>query len=380
MTVYKKTNNPIALDWQLLGLTLALLGFGTIMVVSASVDASIWTHGDGMKVARDQLRNVAIGVLAMLFFAYYGDYRWLKDRRISILLLFVSVLFVFFVKLFGTGVSGDLTRGLFNGAIQPSEVSKAVAVIYMAAWLNSRQDSLNTWIDGTLPCAILLGLMGGIIALQPDFSAAFSIVLVGVTMYFLSGASVWNVAALGSLYVVTAWFVVSFFGRGSQRLEAYVQGLRDWTVYAQYQSEHMESMVQTFTLGGWFGRGLGNSYMKFVGQLPAAHTDSIFGIVAEEGGVFLCVALMTLMGLFIWRGTKVAQRAPDSYGAILAVGFTVWIGFEMLINVLVAVGWLPVLGNPLPLISYGGSSLVMTMVAIGIILNVSRHSNAVRRE
>ncbi len=380
MTTYNKSNNPITFDWKFLWLALGLVAFGTIMVVSASVDVSAWANnGDGMVVAQRQLRNVGVSLVALFVFARLIDYRWLRDRRLAIVLLGVSILFVFAVRLFGSGESGGLIRGLYNGAIQPSEMSKAVAVIYMAAWLNSRQDALNTWLDGTLPCAILLGLMGGVIALQPDYSAALSIVMVGTVMYFLSGASLLNVGALGALYLATAWFVVRVFDRGGSRLEAYWGGLWDWSQYGQY-SPHMENMVQAFTLGGWTGRGLGNSYMKFVGQLPAPHTDSIFGIVAEEGGVLLCVGLLVAMSLFVWRGTQIAQKAPDSYGAILAAGFTMWIGIEMLINVLVSVGWLPILGNPLPLISYGGSSLLFTMIAVGIVLNVSRQSYLASKE
>jgi cell division protein FtsW len=206
-------------------------------------------------------------------------------------------------------------------------------------------------------------------------SAAGTVLILGGLLFFLAGADIRQILFLLVLAVLMAWVVVQFSETGQDRVTSFLAGLQDPT----HASYHVQRSLEAVIKGGVFGVGLGQADTKLTG-LPFAPTDSIFAVVAEELGLFGSTLLMGLYAALVWRGLVIARRAPDMLGTLLAAGITFWIGIEALINMSVMVGLMPFAGNALPLISAGGSNLVATLSAIGIILNISRQSGEIAKQ
>jgi cell division protein FtsW len=262
------------------------------------------------------------------------------------------------------------SRTLINGSYQPSEIAKLTAVIYIAVWLYSKRQYLHDVTIGLIPLGVILGIIGGLIYLQPDLSAAGTVLILGGLLFFLAGADLRQIAFLLLLAFLMGWVVVQFSETGQDRVGKFLAGLQNPTDASYHVQRSFEAVIK----GGLFGVGLGQADTKLTG-LPFAPTDSIFAVVAEELGLFGSVALMLLYAALVWRGLVIARRAPDMLGTLLAAGMTFWIGIEALINMSVMVGLMPFAGNALPFISAGGSNLVSTLCAIGIMLNISRQSS-----
>jgi cell division protein FtsW len=263
---------------------------------------------------------------------------------------------------------------LFDGSYQPSEVAKLVAVIYLSVWLYAKRGSLHDVTFGLIPLGVILGSIGGLIYLQPDLSAAGTVLILGGLLFFLAGADIKQISFLLVLALAIGWLIVQFSATGQDRVGSFIAGLKDPTDASYHVQRSLEAMIK----GGVFGVGLGQADTKLTG-LPFAPTDSIFAVISEELGLFGAVLLMGLYAALIWRGLVIARRAPDMLGTLLAAGVTFWIGVEALINMAVMVGLMPFAGNALPFISAGGSNLVATLCAIGIMLNISRQSSEVAR-
>jgi cell division protein FtsW len=261
------------------------------------------------------------------------------------------------------------SRSLYQGSYQPSEIAKLISVIYLAVWLYAKRDFLHDISLGLIPLGVILGIIGGLIYLQPDLSAAGTVLVLGGLLFFLAGADIKQIVFILILAVFMGWIIVQFSVTGQDRVASFLAGLQDPT----HASYHVQRSFEAVIKGGFFGVGLGQADTKLTG-LPFAPTDSIFAVVAEELGLFGSMLLMGLYATLVWRGLVIARRAPDMLGTILASGVTFWIGMEALINMAVMVGLMPFAGNALPFISAGGSNLVSTLCAIGIMLNISRQS------
>mgnify|MGYP001105501150 FL=1 len=262
------------------------------------------------------------------------------------------------------------SRTLINGSYQPSELAKLMAVIYIAVWLYAKRQFLHDVTIGLIPLGVILGIIGGLIYLQPDLSAAGTVLILGGLLFFLAGADLKQIAFLLILAVIMGWIIVQFSETGQDRVDKFIAGLQNPTNASYHVQRSFEAVIK----GGIFGVGLGQADTKLTG-LPFAPTDSIFAVVAEELGLFGSFVLMVLYAVLVWRGLVIARRAPDMLGTLLVSGMTFWIGIEALINMSVMVGLMPFAGNALPFISAGGSNLVSTLCAIGIMLNVSRQSS-----
>jgi len=196
-----------------------------------------------------------------------------------------------------------------------------------------------------------------------------TVMILGGLLFFLAGADIKQIVFLLIAAILIAWIVVQFSATGQDRVDSFIAGLQDPT----NASYHVQRSFEAIIKGGVFGVGLGQADTKLTG-LPFAPTDSIFAVIAEELGLFGSVLLMCLYAMLVWRGLVIARRAPDMLGTLLAAGVTFWIGIEALINMTVMVGLMPFAGNALPFVSAGGSNLISTMCAIGIMLNISRQS------
>ncbi|HXF84991.1 MAG TPA: putative peptidoglycan glycosyltransferase FtsW [Anaerolineales bacterium] len=343
----------------------ALIVFGLIMLYSASYDFSFKEYGSSTYMFMRQVRWLMLGILMAFGLSLFDYHNWRKVVLPAMLVtigLLVAVLMV-------NEARWGATRTLFEGSYQPSEVAKLMALIYLSVWLYAKREVLHDVSFGLIPLGVILGIIGGLIYLQPDLSAAGTVFILGGLLFFLAGAEIRQIVLLLILAVLMAWVVVQFSETGQDRVQSFLAGLQDPT----HASYHVRRSFEAVIKGGIFGVGLGKADTKLTG-LPFAPTDSIFAVIAEELGLFGSTLLMSLYAALVWRGLVIARRAPDMLGTLLASGMTFWIGIEALINMAVMVGLLPFAGNALPFISAGGSNLVSTLCAIGIMLNVSRQS------
>jgi cell division protein FtsW len=360
------------MDIPLMLTVVALVVFGLIMLYSASFDFSFNEFGSPTYMFTRQLKWLGVGLLLALGLSRF-DYHYWRNVIVFAMLgtigLLITVLFINEIRL-------GASRSLYEGSYQPSEIAKLISVIYLAVWLYAKRDFLHDLSLGLIPLGVILGIIGGLIYLQPDLSAAGTVLVLGGLLFFLAGADIKQIVFLLILAIFMGWVIVQFSVTGQDRVASFLAGLQDPT----HASYHVQRSFEAVIKGGFFGVGLGQADTKLTG-LPFAPTDSIFAVVAEELGLFGSMLLMCLYATLVWRGLVIARRAPDMLGTLLASGVTFWIGMEALINMAVMVGLMPFAGNALPFVSAGGSNLVSTLSAIGIMLNISRQSSeSVKKE
>jgi cell division protein FtsW len=354
-------------DLPLVMIMITILTFGLIMVFSASWDFSLAVYNDPMRMFVRQLLWLALGI-ALAYICSRVDYHSWRSLVLPVMLLTIGMLVVVLVV---SDVRLGAIRTVLGGSIQPSELAKVVTVIYLSVWMHSKREQLHDIQWGLMPLAVILGFIGGLIYIQPDLSATATIFLLGGLLFFLGGGELKQIAILMVVAVIVGVLVVKVSSTGQTRVGAYVDGIKDPTQASYHVRRSFEAVVK----GGWFGVGIGRATTKMTG-LPVPPTDSIFAVIAEELGLLGGLGTVLLYVLLIWRGLRIAEKAPDMLGSMLAAGLTFWIATEAVINMLVMVGLVPFAGNALPFISAGGSNLTASLVAIGILLNVSRQSVA----
>ncbi len=352
------------LDYMLLGAVGTLTLLGLMLVYSGSYDlAYITQSGNAAYYLTRQLVFLAIGVVAMLVLARSDYMSW---RRWSVLLMGGALFLLGFVLLFGSERYGA-QRTLLQGSVQPSEIIKLITVLYIADWLASKGDRLHDWGYGLVPFAVIIGSITGMILLQPDFGTAITIVVTAGAMLFMAGID-WKQMLFALVVAIAAIIIMMLiFPHTRDRLDQYLQGMQDPTK----ASEQMQQAWLAMRMGGIFGVGLGNGLIK-VGYLPLAHTDSIFAVAAIELGLLGVAAIIALYCIIGWRGYRVALNTGNNYGQLLVFGATTLVVLQAVINIGVMTGVLPLTGIPLPLLSYGGSSLVAMLASVGVIQSVYR--------
>jgi cell division protein FtsW len=354
----------LGFDPWLLILIVALMAFGLVMVYSASWDVSWRLHKDPNAIFWSQVGHLGLGLIVMII-AAWAPIDWV--RRLAPILILVAIGALLAVLLVNVGSAHR--RSFLGGSIQPSEMAKLALIIYLAVWMESKGERLEEMGYGFWPLIMIMGIVGGLILIQPDLSAGITVGFISVTLFFLAGARVFQVLGMAFGGGTLALMVVRLTQTGQERWAEFIGGLVD----LEEASYHVQQSLQAFYSGGIMGRGLGASRGKF-GFLPAPHTDSIFAVVGEELGLIGALLALTLFCLFLWRGFRIAMSSTDQLETLLASGITFWIGIEAMINMSVLLGLLPFAGNALPFFSYGGSSLVTTLSAVGLLLNISRRT------
>ncbi len=354
-------------DLPLLLVMIAILVFGLLMVFSASWDFSLAIYNEPMRMFNRQVMWLALGLVAAYLLSRVDYHSW-RTLAVPLMLgtigLLAAVLFVNEIRL-------GAVRTLLGGSIQPSELAKVVTIIYLAVWMHSKREQMHDIQWGLIPLAVILGIVGGLIYIQPDLSATATVFVLGGLLFFIAGGDLRQIAFLLVVAVIVGVLVVQVSSTGQQRVGAYLDGLKDPTQASYHVRRSFEAIVK----GGWFGVGIGRANTKLTG-LPVPPTDSIFAVIAEELGLFGAAGTVALYVLLVWRGLRIAEKAPDMLGSLLASGLTFWIALEAAINMLVMVGLVPFAGNALPFISAGGSNMVASLAAIGILMNVSRQSES----
>ena len=311
-----------------------------------------------------QLIWSALGVALLVICAHIPYHFW---RKISVFML-AGVLVLLIAVLFIGSERFGAQRTFINGSYQPSELAKLAIIIYIADWVSSKGDKIRKVTYGLIPFAVLLGLLTGLILLQPDFGTAILIVATATVMFFLAGAEIFQLIIGGAFGGASLALLITKSPHAADRLNSFMASLSDPVSVGGYQ---IRQALIAFGQGGIFGRGLGESQLKGT-FLPLSHTDSIFAIVGEELGLIGCLIVIVLFAILAYRGFRIALLSPDDFGTILAAGITSWLIIEALINMGVVTATLPFTGLPLPFISYGGSALVSALAGVGILLSISR--------
>jgi cell division protein FtsW len=293
--------------------------------------------------------------------------------RLSPLLMLIAVAGLVAVLLpsFGHEANGA-QRWIQLGSLppmQPSEFAKLAVIIYLAAWLAAKGDAVRDFSLGVVPFVSMVGLVGALIILEPDLGTAVMIAMITGTLFFLAGARLWHVVVLAASGTGIASLLILLGGYRVDRIFSFTSAEADPSGLG-FQTLQL---LIAFGSGGLTGLGLGVSRQKFF-YLPGSHTDGVLAIVGEELGFIGTMLVLALFVLVLWRGWLIMKRADDQFGSLLAAGIIAWIGFQMLLNVGGVTRMIPLTGIPLPLLSYGGSSLAVTLTAIGILLSVSRYT------
>jgi cell division protein FtsW len=349
-------------NYGLIITSLVLLCFGLLMVYSSSGVAA----DDSFYYVKKQLVFSMIGFILFMFFLSY-DYMYL--RRWSRILLFVSFIMLVAVLFIGRERSGALRWlkiGPFN--FQPSELAKFSIVIYLADYLDRRKSKIKDFTRGILRVVLVVGVISVLIAVEPDLGTPAVIIAVTVVMLFVSGAKLMHLANI--FLVLVPVFVWAIFTM-SYRRARFLAFLNPWE-HTQDTAYQLIQSLLSLGSGGIIGRGFGQSELKNF-YLPGQHTDFIFSVVGEELGIVGTVLIVGLFTYFFILGYKIAKHAPDFFSRLLALGITLLISLQAFFNIAVCCGCLPTKGISLPFISYGGSSLVVTLAAIGILSNISQH-------
>jgi cell division protein FtsW len=341
----------------------ALLIVGLMMVYSATFALGYQLYGQPTYFFIRQALWMGIGLIAMIITAMIEYHTW---RKWSIPIMAGALLLLGLVLFIGSDRFGG-QRWLLNGSIQPGELAKLAVIIYIADWLSSKGARIRQVTYGLIPFAILLGFVTGLIVLQPDFSTAVLIAITAVAMFFIAGGDLWQMIASGILGGATFAVLITRSEYRLARITSFLNPMGD-QLGSNYQ---VRQILIALGSGGITGLGLGASRQKF-GYIPASHTDGIFAILGEELGLIGCLVVIALFALLAYRGFRVAIAAPDAFGTVLAAGVTCSLIFQALINIAVVTATAPFTGIPLPFISFGGSSLVISMTGVGLLLAVSR--------
>lgn len=353
------------LDLPLILAVIALTIIGLLMVYSASWNYVIPRKGDPAYLLNRQLLWAILGIIAAFVISMF-DYHHLRRLAVPIMLI---TLLLLLVVLWSSDDPETPARTLFGTSVQPSELAKLVIIIYLSVWLNSKGDQIASISFGLIPMMFILGITAGFILLQPDLSAAATIVLLGCVLFFVGGGEFRQIVLVVLVVLLLGALVVTASQYGQNRISYYINGLQD----PLRAHDHIKRSLEAIVRGGIFGVGVGKSITKFTG-LPFSWTDSIFAVIAEETGLLGAGIVIALYIVILWRGFGIARRAPDQLGYLLASGVILWITMEAMINIGAMVNLVPFAGNALPFISAGGSNLTTTLAGIGILLSVARQT------
>lgn len=367
------TKHPI--DYTLLVVTIILVLFGIIMVFSASyygAENSPYTGYDGFYYFRTQLSGAGLGVAVMVL-ALLVDYNKYKKLRFVVLLVGLVLMALVFVP--GIGIERNGSRRWVNLGLlelQSVEVLKFAIIVFMAGGIAHHQDKMRRFKYGMAPYLAVLLVSAVLLYFQPNFSAVVTLAMLVFSMMLIGGAHLGHFALMGSIGIGGGALAMIATEYRLDRIFAY---LDPWK-YASKESYQLIQALYSIGSGGFFGLGLGNSRQKFL-FLPYMESDCIYAIIVEELGFLGGLLVLAAFALLIWRGVRIALRAPNTFGMMLAAGITALIAIQVFINVGVVTGIIPPTGVVLPFISAGRTSLLMFMGGIGVLLNISRQTNAV---
>jgi len=357
-------------DWKLTLIIYLLVAIGIIMVSSASNIWAQYRFADALYFGKRQFLFATIGLIAMYIVSKIPYHTW---RTYSKHILFICIFLLVAVLIPGFGlVRGGARSWIGVGAfsIQPAEFIKLGLLVFIADRVAERQKKIISFTKGLGPLLALIFFCFGLIMLQPDLGTGLILVSSCFILLFISGAQIKHFLFLATLGVMGLAGLIASAPYRISRITAFIN---PWDDPLGDGFQIIQSMY-AIGPGGLFGLGFGNSLQKYF-YLPEPHNDFIFSIIAEELGFIGAVFILFLFFYLLWRGVQIAINAPDKFGSLLAIGIVLQISLQVIINVSVVIGLIPVTGITLPFLSYGGSSLTLTLAAMGILINISRYSH-----
>ncbi|HEU4685432.1 MAG TPA: putative lipid II flippase FtsW [Nitrospira sp.] len=361
----------VAMDHPLLFVTLTLTLVGLVMVFSASAIVAGNRFQDPEFFLKRQIAWLGFGFLLMHVVSRI-DYTLWKKLSIPILLSMLVLLVMVLIPGIGIAAKGA-RRWLRVGpiSIQPAEMVKLVAVMYLASYLTKKADRITKFKAGLVPALVVIGVLGGLVLFEPDLGTVVVIGSVAVGMFFLAGARLSHLIGLALCAIPGVLILVLGSSYRRQRLMTFLAPWKD----ASDAGFQITQSFLAFGSGGPFGVGLGEGKQKLF-FLPEAHTDFVLALVGEELGLAGTATVIVLFAMFVWRGFLISARARVPFGKYLGLGITLLIGLQALVNAAVVTGLLPTKGLTLPFVSYGGSSLVVSFLGVGMLLSISRDRHA----
>lgn len=376
----KGSNKPF--DFILFVVVLILLGMGITMVLSASSPMSLSTTSSSYTYVGKQAIAAGLGILVMLFISKI-DYKILS--KFYKIIWIISLVGLVAVLIPGVGITvNGATRWIkfpIFGSIQPSEITKLGLIIFFSAYLTIHRNELKSLGKGFFKPLILFlaPMVVVLLGIQSHLSASILIILTVSVMMIMAGCRISHFAIFGgagaTILGVGMYILAKNFGIGAYRLQRITAFVNPWADPLETGWQIIQGLYAIGS-GGLFGVGLGNSRQKYL-YISEPHNDYIFAVLAEELGFVGCVLAILLFAIFIWRGIIIAMKAPDMFGSLLACGITALIGFQAIINIAVVTSSMPVTGISLPFFSYGGTSLIILLAAVGVLLNISRQANKI---
>jgi cell division protein FtsW len=357
-------------DKNLIWAVFVMIVFGLVMLYSASSVVSYSKFGNTYHYFIRQFIAVLIG-LASFYVISRIDYHVYKKWAIFFLFSSIFLLLVVFIP----GLRSDYGTArswisIFGLSFQPSELVKLSFLIYLATWLEVKNNQLNNFSNGVFPFIVILSVVSLLMMAQPDMGTLFIIIFMSATVFFVGGGKMIHILVAVLLAVCALLIFLKF--NTSYQMDRF-KCLEDPNFSAQDKCYQINQSLIAVGSGGWFGRGIGQSRQKFM-YLPEVWGDSIFPIISEELG-FIFSTLLILLFLFIfWRGLLIARDAPDIYGRALATGIVAWLSVQSFLNIGGMINLIPMTGVPLPFISSGGSAMLSAMIGIAILVNISRQT------
>ncbi len=356
-------------DFTILIVAVVLCAFGLVMIFSASFYYAQQNYGDGLFYVRKQLIGFAVGIPLMIIAANF-DYKRLE--KFKFIAMVGSIVLLGLVLIPGVGQYLNGARRWFNifgTSVQPSEIAKFAMIIYLSSFIAHKQQRIKSFTQGTIPMLLVIGIVCGLILIQPNFSVVVLLALLGFTMMLVGGGNLVQLGLLAGSGIGVGSYLLSLEDYRAARLAIFQNPFAD----PQGDGYQLVQSLYALGSGGIFGTGLGSSRQKYL-FLTYSESDFIFSIIAEELGIVGAVALLGVYFILIFRGIRVAMHCPDLFGSMMATGITAIIALQVLINVAVVTVSIPPTGVPLPFVSAGSSSLVIMLAAVGVLLNISRSS------
>lgn len=357
------------IDFPLFIIILVLLAIGINMVFSASMVEDYYKYHDALHHLKRQLLWSGVGIIALLVMSSI-DYHKLRNKKLIFFGMIITLVLLA-VVLFMPEVNGAKRWiGVGSLGIQPSEVAKIILIIYLSDTITRKGEKIKSFMYGIVPVLLITGIFAFLIMMEPNMSTTVILMTVSLGLLFIGGA---DLKYMGGIFLSGIAGAVAAIAVAPYRMKRFTAFLNPWNDPLDTGFQAIQSLYALGS-GGFFGVQLGQSRQKFH-YIPEAQNDFIFSIIGEELGFIGVFIIILLFALLIWRGMKIALNCKDKFGSLVAAGITTLIAVQSSINFLVVSSFMPVTGVTLPLISYGGSSLVFTMASLGILLNISRYSN-----
>lgn len=359
-------------DPYLIFAAIALVGIGVLMVASASIDISDRSYGEPFHYLYRQLTYLALGVV-LAWYAFQIELNKWEEFSVPILLVTLVLLSLVLIPGIGHQVNGSMRwLGFGPVGIQVSELAKFSVIMYLAGYLVRRHDEVRHRIRGFLKPLMLMGVVAILLLREPDFGASTVIMATALGMLFLAGVRLWQFIFL---FILVALAMTVLAVSSPYRMARLTSFLNPWANEFKSGYQLTQSLI-AFGRGSWFGVGLGQSVQKLF-YLPEAQTDFLFAVLAEELGLLGAFVVIALFALLVWRALDIGKRAQQLgqyYAAYVAYGFSLWLSLQVMINIGVNTGLLPTKGLTLPLMSYGGSSMLINCIAIAVLIRIDHEA------